>query len=90
MLVESLLKRCDLYLTKRRTLGLRPWSDGRLSTLLFNDGDKLSELRRGRDVNTRTFERAKRKLLDLERALPRRPRSRPCAQPVNQDAEASS
>lgn len=63
MAIRAFLKRCDAYADRR---GI---SRARLSTLLFNDGKKLSLLEEGRDIGVRTLERAEEALSELEQAL---------------------
>lgn len=60
--IEEFLKRCDAYCTAR---GI---SAARLSTILFNDGKKLTAVREGADVGSRRLERALVDLGQLERA----------------------
>lgn len=51
-LTDRLLHVANLY------CGARKLSHGRVSTLIFGGGDRLSGIAEGKDLNTRSFERA--------------------------------
>lgn len=51
-LTERLLHVADLYCRARKL------SHGRVSTLIFGGGDRLSGVAAGRDLNTRSYEHA--------------------------------
>lgn len=50
--IDQLLRLIDIYRAAREV------SDARVSTLVFNDGSRIAELRSGRDIGTRRLERA--------------------------------
>lgn len=60
MSISDFLLRCDSYCEARRI------SRARLSTLIFNDGKKLTALAEGADIGTRRLARASADLARLE------------------------
>lgn len=54
----------QLLAASRAYLAARGMSQPRLSTLLFNDGKRLRQIEEGKDLTTKTLERAMRWLSD--------------------------
>lgn len=69
MVIDTFLAAAAAYLDLRQRAGLRPWSEARLSTVLFDDGKKLARLRAGADLTTRTLQTAKDRLDQLQAQL---------------------